>query len=387
MACSLGGSLATSFGRIKKGECGIGNISRFDTSPFISSIGAELPPGLDLAKYGDHKRVDNLAMLAAREAFLNAGLGPASFDSARAAVCFVGSSGEFLEVEERVARAMKGDMVLAPKSLHDPASATALIARELGLRGSRATVVTACSSGLMAVGQGVEWIRQGMADLVVTGGADLISRMVYSGFHSLKILSKRPCAPFDSGREGITLGEGAGVMILEPESHAKRRGANWDIEIAGHGSSCVSTHMTTPDVSGVAWARPMELALKDAGVAPDEIGYINAHGAATRLSDIAEAMAIKKVFGKAAANIPVSSVKSMIGHCLFAAGSVELVITALALKEGVLPPTINLENPDSQCPLNHIVGAAIETDIDYALCNSFGFGGSSASVALGKRGL
>ncbi len=386
MVCSLGASVATSFGRIKNGECGIGKVTRFDTAPFASSIGGELTQDVDLLKYRDHKRVDNLAMLAAAEAFHDSGLTAGAFDSARAGICFVGSSGEFLEVEERVARAIKGDMAATQKSLHDPASATALIAGELGLRGSRATVVTACSSGLMAVGQGVEWIRQGMADLVVTGGADLISRMVYSGFHALKILSKRPCAPFDSDRDGISLGEGAGVMILESESHAIKRGAKWDIEIAGHGSSCVSNHMTTPDVSGVAWAKPMELALKDAGIAPGEIGYINAHGAATRLSDIAEAMAIAKVFGGAAADIPVSSVKSMIGHCLFAAGSVELVITALALKEGVLPPTINLENPDSQCPLNHIMGASIEADIDYALCNSFGFGGSSASVALGKRG-
>jgi 3-oxoacyl-[acyl-carrier-protein] synthase II len=260
-----------------------------------------------------------------------------------------------------------------------------------GAKGPNICVVTACATGTHSIGEAFKWIQRGDADAMIAGGTEsCICPLGVGGFNAMKALStrnsepERASRPFDAERDGFIMGEGAGVVILEDLEFAKKRGARIYAEVIGYGASSDAYHITTPAPNGEGAARCMKMALKDAGIAPTEMGYINAHGTSTKFGDELETIAIKTVFGDHAYKVPVSSTKSMTGHLLGAAGGVEAVISVLAMDRGVLPPTINLENPDPECDLDYIPNTARKAQVEVTMSNSFGFGGTNACVIFRK---
>jgi 3-oxoacyl-[acyl-carrier-protein] synthase II len=257
------------------------------------------------------------------------------------------------------------------------------------LKGPNSAVITACATGNHAIGDAFKVIQRGDADLMLAGGSEaIIIELCLAGFCSMKALSTRndeparASRPFDADRDGFVAGEGAGILVLESLEHARRRGARIYAEVVGYGMTADAYHMTAPDPDGDGAARAMAGALRDAGLAPPAVGYINAHGTSTPYNDRTETLAIKRVFGDHARRLAVSSTKSMIGHLLGAAGGVEAIATVLALYHGVLPPTINYETPDPECDLDYVPNAARKAEVDVALSNGFGFGGTNATLAF-----
>jgi 3-oxoacyl-[acyl-carrier-protein] synthase II len=260
-----------------------------------------------------------------------------------------------------------------------------------GLRGPNTAVATACASAANAIGDALRTIQDGLADVMITGGSEAaITHMGLGGFAAMRALSTRnddptrASRPFDRERDGFVLAEGAGILILEAESVARARGARIYAELLGYGLSADGSHITAPDEQGRGAARAMELCLKDAGLGPGAVDYINAHGTSTGLGDLAETRAMKTVFGPHAKRLQISSTKSQLGHLLGASGGVELVASALAIHTNILPPTINLEHPDAECDLDYIPNVARETRVDHVMSNSFGFGGHNASLLIGR---
>ncbi|MEJ2040352.1 MAG: beta-ketoacyl-ACP synthase II, partial [Desulfosarcinaceae bacterium] len=260
-----------------------------------------------------------------------------------------------------------------------------------GAKGPNSSVATACAAGSHAVGDAYEIIKYGRADAMITGGVEsVVTRTCIAGFGAMKALSTRnddpqhASRPFDRDRDGFVVGEGSGIVILESLEHALERGAHIYAEMVGYGMSGDGYHMTSPPPDGDGAVRCMLSAIEDAGIAPDQIGYINAHGTSTEINDLYETRAIKAAFGEAAYKVPVSSTKSMTGHLLGGAGGIETVFTALAIQEGILPPTINLDNPGEECDLDYVPNLARQVDVEYAMTNSFGFGGTNASLILKK---
>ncbi|MGE5252783.1 MAG: beta-ketoacyl-[acyl-carrier-protein] synthase family protein, partial [Planctomycetaceae bacterium] len=258
------------------------------------------------------------------------------------------------------------------------------IAEEYQVLGPRATVATACSSSATAIGCGLDAVRSGESDVAVVGGSESLSEVTFGGFNSLRSVDEGYCRPFDLNRKGLSLGEGAAFLILEEAEHARKRGAKIHAELMGYGLSGDGQHMTAPDPEGQGAARAMREALKDAGVGPEEVGYINAHGTATPANDASETKAIKILFGERARQIPVSASKSMIGHCLGAAGALEAVATVLAIRADRIPPTIHYETPDPECDLDYVPNRARDAVVKIALSNSFAFGGNNTALVFGK---
>jgi 3-oxoacyl-[acyl-carrier-protein] synthase II len=272
-----------------------------------------------------------------------------------------------------------------------PNSPSAEIAIEWGFESLNFGVVTACASSTHAIGLAAEMIKGGFAKMVVTGGTEaLIEPLVLAGFDRIGALSRRnqepskACRPFDAQRDGFVLGEGAGIFILEDLKQAEKRNVHVYAEIAGFGQNCDAYHITAPDPKGKGASKVMEIALKRAKILPETVNYINAHGTSTPLNDKVETFAIKKLFGKQAKKIPISSTKSMIGHLLGAAGIVEAIATLMALEQGVIHPTLNLENPDPECDLDYVPNEARQAEVKVALSNSFGFGGHNACLVFRK---
>jgi 3-oxoacyl-[acyl-carrier-protein] synthase II len=271
-----------------------------------------------------------------------------------------------------------------------PNMAAGWISIELGLRGPLGSPCTACAASTMAVGGGYDAIRLGHADVMLCGGSEAgITPLAMAGFAAMRALSRRnddPASasrPFDAGRDGFVMGEGAAVLVLEELEHARARGARVYAEVGGYGVSSDSFHMTEPDPAGSGQARAISAALRDAQVAPQDVDYVNAHASSTELGDTTETVAIKSALGQEKArSTPISSIKGAIGHCLGAAGAVEAAVTVLALRDNIIPPTINYENPDSSCDLDYVPNKARSVDLDIALSNSFGFGGHNAVLLL-----
>jgi 3-oxoacyl-[acyl-carrier-protein] synthase II len=265
------------------------------------------------------------------------------------------------------------------------------VSMNFGLRGSSMTITTACASATHAIGESFRMIKHGYADMIVTGGTESsITPLAVAGFCSMKALSTRnddpskACRPFDKERDGFIMGEGAGIVILEELDHAIKRGATIYAEVVGYGATSDAFHITQPDPEANGARNAMRLALEDGNVDYTEVGYINAHGTSTYFNDKLETLAIKTLFKDHAYKLNISSTKSMTGHLLGAAGGIEAIATALALKEGMIPPTINYENPDEECDLNYTPNKAVKRDINYAMSNSLGFGGHNASILLKK---
>lgn len=397
MLSPVGNNLEDSWQGLIAGRSGAGPITRFDASGYDVRFACEVK---DFSTEGvidrkDAKRMDRFvqfAVMASHEALKNAGLDLETADRERIGV-IIGSGIGGMETFETQHRNLveKGpgrvSPFFIPMMIGDMAAGQVSI--QFGLKGPNFGTVSACASGAHAIGEALRLIRAGDADAIVCGGAEAtISPMAVAGFSNMKALStrnddpQRASRPFDTSRDGFVIGEGAGILVLETEEHARRRGATLLCEVAGYGASGDAYHMTSPCVDGEGAARAMKRALQDAGMAYEEIGYINAHGTSTPAGDPIEVTAVKTVFGDHARRLMMGSTKSMTGHLLGAAGGLEAVVTALVLARGVIPPTINLETPDPKCDLDFVPNQARTHRVTAALSNSFGFGGHNVTLAL-----
>lgn len=389
-----GNTVAESWAAVKQGVCGVGPITLYDTSNSKTKLAAEVKnfdPAAVLDKRECRKmaRFTQFALTAAIEAMADAGIDMEKEDASRFATIVSAGIGGLPNMEEEHAKGeQKGfDRVspfFVPMTIANMAAGQ--IAIRFGLKGYCYAPVTACAGGTNAIGDAFHRIRDGYEDLAIAGGAEsCISPLGVGGFTSMKALTtatdpNRASIPFDAERGGFVIGEGAGLLVLEELEHAKARGARIYAEVVGYGTNCDAHHITAPAPGGVGGAACMQLALADAGLAPEAIGYINAHGTGTPLNDSCETAAIKAAFGAHAAKLRISSTKSMTGHLLGAAGGVEGVFTALALHEGFLPATINLQQPDPACDLDYIPNQGVAEQVEYALSDSLGFGGHNAAV-------
>jgi 3-oxoacyl-[acyl-carrier-protein] synthase II len=379
---------------LRAGRCGIGPVTVFDTADFRTHAGGEvrgfapremIPRAFSLKRMS---RSDCMAFAATIEALTDAGLLPVPGDlRAETGVVIGGGAGGMLECEP----VYRDHLLGAGRALNysafagfNCASSADRIAGHLGLMGPKTTFMTACSSGATAVGYAGDLIRTRAAPVAICGGTEPLCRVTYAAFNALQAVDPDRCRPFDKNRQGLSLGEGAGILILESLTHARQRGARIYGEFLGYGVSCDAHHMTAPEPEGAGAALAMRRALEDAGVAPAAVDYINAHGTATPANDPMETRAIKAVFGERAATLPVSSTKSMIGHTLGAAGAIEAVVSVLAIRDRFIPPTIHLQHPDPQCDLDYVPGAARPADLNVVLSNSFAFGGNNTAVVFGR---
>jgi 3-oxoacyl-[acyl-carrier-protein] synthase II len=384
---------------ICEGKSGVSSISTFDTTGFRVRFGGEIkhwsPDAYISAK--DCKRIDRFtqfALVAAIDAVRDSGLDFAREDTFRCGVILGSGIGGLTEIETQHSRLLeKGpDKVSAftiPKLMVNAAAGHVSI--QYGLRGPSAAVATACASATDAMGDAYKAIQYDDADVMITGGTEAaLTPMGVCGFASMRALSERnddperASRPFDADRDGFVLGEGAGLLVFEELSHAQKRGARIYAEVLGYGASADGGHITQPDENGTGAAKAMSQALRDAGLNATDIGYINAHGTSTPLGDQAETTAIKTIFGDYARQVNISSTKSQLGHLLGASGGVELVISTLALRDNIIPPTINYVTPDPKCDLDYTPNEARERKISYAMSNSFGFGGHNASMIVGR---
>ena len=384
---------------LKSGKVGIGPLTRFDTTDFPVKIAGEVKdfdPSVRIDKKDARKMAlfTQFAVYAAREAFEDAKLAEGNFDPYRTGVVLGNGIGGFEVIEEGIGRlAARGPAGVPPMSIpkmidnEGPAN----VAIHLGLHGPCSVISTACASATDAVGQAMMMIRNGMADCMFTGGMEgAITPFGIAGFAKIQALSTKndspetSCRPFDKDRDGFIMGEGAGILVLEELEHAKKRNAPIYAEIVGYGATCDAGHLTAPDPEGEGAARSMLVALEDAGLKPEDIDYINAHGTSTPTNDPIETKAIKKAFGDHAYKLKVSSTKSMTAHMVGGAGGVEAIVCALAIKDSYMPGTINLENPEEGCDLDYLAGAGKEGPVRAALSDSLGFGGHNASIILKK---
>jgi 3-oxoacyl-[acyl-carrier-protein] synthase II len=379
------------------GNSGIGAIESFDVSLYPCRIGGEIKdfdPGLHMEKR-EAKKVDrftHFGVAAALQAWRDSGLDKIQIDKDEVGV-LVGSGIGGIQTTEQQLKilAEKGPRRVSPYLV--PAlianMASGYISILLGLRGPNSTVVTACASSTHAIGDAWHIIRRGDAEIMLAGGAEAaISHLAFSGFSAARALSTRndqpekASRPFDKERDGFVMGEGSGVLVLETLEHARARGANIYGEITGYGMSGDAYHMTAPDPSGRGAFLSMQRAIKSAAVSPEDIDYINAHGTSTEFNDKIETLAIKNLFGDHAYKLAVSSTKSMTGHLLGAAGAVELIATLLIMRHQVIHPTINYEHPDPECDLDYVPNLAREGKVNLAISNSFGFGGTNATLVV-----
>lgn len=396
----LGSDKETLWSALCQGKSGIREIKSFDTSKHDVHFAGEVQ-GFDPNQWFDPKQARRLdpfvqyAVVATRMAVKDSGLDFSKIDTTRAG-CIIGSGmGGLHELEEQHSTLLeRGPSRVSPFMITKLMinAAPAMVAIEYGLQGPNLGVVSACATGAHAIGEALRLIQRGEAEVVVAGGTEaVITPLGVAAFRNMKALStrndepQRASRPFDKERDGFVLAEGAGVVILEELGHARRRGAPIYAELLGYGLSADGCHMAAPEPGGRGAANAMNIALADAGCNPEAVNYINAHATSTPLGDEIEARAINKVFNHFAPRVPVSSTKSMMGHLLGAAGSVELIICVLAIQRGVVPPTINYEHPDPECGnLDFVPNNARETAVKVAMSNSFGFGGHNVSLVAGR---
>ncbi|HEY7140107.1 MAG TPA: beta-ketoacyl-ACP synthase II [Methylomirabilota bacterium] len=393
----LGNSVPEFWRAICEGRSGVGPITRFDPKRLDCRIAAEVR-GFDPLKVIEKKELKKLdlfiqyAIAAGVEAVEDAKIDFSQVDPTRAGALVGSGIGGILSILEwhRVLLEKGPGRVspfFVPSLIINMASGQLSIRYKL--KGPNSSVVTACATGNHAIGDAFRIIQRGDADLMVAGGSEaIIDELPIGGFAQMKALSTRndeptrASRPFDADRDGFVPGEGAGIVVLESLEQARRRGARIYAEIVGYGMTSDAYHMTAPDPDGDGAIRAMTGALRDAGLRPENVGYINAHGTSTPYNDKTETLAIKQVFGDHARRLPVSSTKSMTGHLLGAAGGIEAIATVLALQQGTLPPTINYETPDPDCDLDYVPNAARKVEVDAALSNGFGFGGTNATLAF-----
>lgn len=395
----VGNTITDMWSAITAGKSGVGPITKFDATPFSTTFAAEVKD-FKVEEYITSKEARTMdtfiqfGMAAGIQAIQDSGLEVTEQNAERIGVNISSGIGGLPMIEQQHSEYLnRGPRRISPFFV--PASIINMISGNLsikyGLKGPNLSVVTACATGIHSIGLSARMIEYGDADVMLAGGSEsCISHLGLGGFVSARALSSRnddPMAasrPWDKDRDGFVLGEGAGVMVLEEYEHAKARGARIYAEVVGFGMSADAHHMTAPLEDGSGAGRCMGNALKDAGIDPTEVDYVNAHGTSTPLGDIAETVAVKRTLGAHAKNIVMSSSKSMVGHLLGGAGGLESVITALALHKQVIPPTINLVNPDPQCDLDYCANTARDAKLNIAVKNSFGFGGTNGTLVFKK---
>ncbi len=413
MVTPVGHDLESTWRALLAGKSGVGPITLFESRTFPTRIAAEVKDLrlgdylADSERWAEYSRNTTFALAAASMAMKDSGLSDrgASINPRRFGIYLGSGEGQhdfkrFVKLMQETTHENRVDPAeftrLGARGLHavreaeqEPGTPSAHLAGVLGAQGPNCNCLTACAASSQAIGEAYEMIRHGSADVIISGGThSMIHPFGVTGFILLTALStrnaepERASRPFDRDRDGFILGEGAGMLVLEDLDHALRRGARIHGEITGYGSTADAFRITDSHDEGRGAIACMKEALAGAGLKPEDVGYINAHGTSTKVNDHVETLAIKRVFGEAAYSVPISSTKSMMGHLIAAAGSVEAIVCLLAIRDGVMPPTINLENPDPECDLDYIPGSARAGKVDVALSNSFGFGGQNITLIL-----
>lgn len=394
----IGNSVEEFWNGIKEGKCGIDNITSFDTTNFKVKLAGEVK-NLNIEDYMDKRaarrldRYSQLAMVAAKEVMADSGINESNTDLNKVAIIVGAGIGGLTTIEEQTKILVeKGQDRISPMFI--PMAilnmATGNIAIEYGLKGESVAIATACATGTHCIGEGYRLIKHGYQDAALVGGSEAsINDLAVGGFTNIKALCQstdknRASIPFDKERSGFVMGEGAGLLMLEDLEHAKARGAKIYAEIVGYGASTDAYHITSPAPGGEGGARAMKDAIKDAGIKPEDIDYINAHGTSTHLNDSFETAAIKSALGEAANSVMVSSTKSNTGHLLGAAGAVEAIACIKAIDDSFVPPTINYKVPDEECDLDVVPNVGRNKEIKYAMSNSLGFGGHNSTVIIKK---
>ncbi len=395
----LGNSVEEFWNGLIEGRSGIDYIKEFNPDDYNLSVkfAAEIKD-FNPTDYIDSKEAKRMsrfvqyAFIAAREAVKDSGLELDKIDHNRAGVLVGTGIGGLRDIEAQHSVILeKGAKRVSPFFIPSGISniASGYISIEYGFKGPNSCVVTACATGTHAIGDAMKIIQRGDADIMIAGGSEAaITPLGMAGFASMKALStrndnpKKASRPFDAERDGFVMGEGAGILVLEELEHAKRRGAKIYAEVVGYGMTGDAYHITAPCADADGAKRVIEMALNDARINPIEVDYVNAHGTSTPLNDKVETLAIKEIFGKHAYELKVSSIKSMIGHLLGAAGAVEAIATVKTIETGIIPPTINYEHPDPECDLDYVPNRAIEYPVKIAISNSFGFGGTNACLVF-----
>lgn len=394
----IGNDLKESWTNLLAGKSGVGKLTRFDCSQYATQIAAEVKD-LDITKYMPYKQVKRMdrfthfAIAASKMLMSDTGLEGTSLGEQCGVILGCGLGG-METIEEFHTKLLKtGPKRISPFYIPIMISnmASGQISIATGARGPNLATTSACASGLHAIGYAYSDIKLGRVKAMITGGVEsTVTPMAVSGFNAMRALSTRnqepekASRPFDRDRDGFIIGEGCGLLMLESLESAKERGAEIYAEVLGFGASADAFHMTAPEESGEGMSLAIKGALKEAQIPPEEIDHINAHGTSTHLNDLCETRAIKKVFGKHSKNLSLTANKSMVGHMLGAAGGIESVFSVMTLKEGIIPGTINLDNPDEECDLDYTANGSKKQDVRYALCNSFGFGGTNASLLFTK---
>src|ERR1051326_6233064 len=398
---SLGRDVATFWQNLLAGKSGVGRVTLFDPTGYDCQIGAEIA-AFDPAKYMPLKetrrtdRFTQLAVAAARTAIEDSAIDLGKEDLTRVGVLIGSGIGGLQTIQEQHSVLIKKgpsrvSPFMIPMLIINMASG--YVSMLFGIKGPNVSVVSACATAAHAVGESYRWILHEDAEMMIAGGTEAaITQLGYAGFCAMRAMSTRNDAPqkasrpFDKGRDGFVMGEGAGVLVLEELEHAKKRGARIYCEIVGYGNKADANHMNAPGPEGEGAARCMRMALRNAGLKPEDISYINAHGTSTPQGDIAETEAIKAVFGDHAKKLAVSSTKGATGHMLGAAGAVEMVVCAKAIETDIAPPTINYQVPDPECDLDYVPNTARQLKVNAIVNNSFGFGGHNASLVAKKVG-
>ena len=375
------------------GRCGIGDVTLFDSAGYRSQKAAEIPafardPAFSEKEWARLSRSDQIALIASREAVADAGVLECGLAPDRIGVVLGSGTGDMKRNEEWFADMRRDGIKSAPPSKiidHFPNAPSDIVASSFGCEGIKSSVLSACSSGTVAIGYAADAIRWGQIDAALAGSSDVLCRLTFSGFNALRLVDREPCRPFCKSRQGMNLGEAAAILVLEELSHAQRRGATIYAEVAGYGVRCEAHHPTAPEPEGKAVAALLADALRDARLPADAVDHINAHGTATAQNDPAESRGIRLAFGDRAARIPVTSIKSMIGHCLSAAGAIEAATLALSIARGVVPPTVNHRERDPECNVDLVANEARRVSIGCGVSTSLAFGGNNAALVMQRH--
>jgi 3-oxoacyl-[acyl-carrier-protein] synthase II len=374
---------------LQKGRVGIGEVTLFDVSKYPSKIAAQIRD-YDPLDYFDRielrrlSRADQFALISSMEAIRDAGIETPGKSHPEIGVCLGAGAGGMLSAEQFHRHLLEKRERARPSLILPflPSYSTDAVARRFCLCGPKATITTACSSSATSIGYGADLIERGYAEVMICGGSDAMSELTFGGFNSLRVVDPAPCKPFDARRLGMTLGEGAAILVLEELDRARARGATIYAEFLGYAAVGEAYHMTAPEASGREQSRTMREAMRAASVTPDEVDYINAHGTGTPLNDKVETMAIKDALGQRAYSVPVSSVKSMVGHCLGSAGAIEAVASVLSINHGFVPPTATYGERDEACDLDYVPNRSRRQAVGTVLSNSFAFGGNCTTIVL-----
>jgi 3-oxoacyl-[acyl-carrier-protein] synthase II len=386
--CSTGKNVEEFTQSLREGRMGLGAITLFDTLKYPCKIGAEIRDYRPDEFFGKKElrkisRTDQFALIASEEAVRTSGVDSYPLDEV--GVCLGAGAGGMFEAE-----AYHREVLLKGKSKPSllwpfiPSYTTDRVAERFEFSGPKFTITTACSSSATAIGYGADLIRSGRSKAILCGGSDAMSELTFGGFNSLRAMDPSPCKPFDRKRAGMSLGEGAGVLILEDFDEAVKRGANIYAEFLGYGIGGEAYHITAPEPTGTREAQIMREAIEESEIVPSEVDYINAHGTGTPLNDKVETLSIKKVFEEKAYSIPISSIKSMVGHCLGSAGVIEAIASILSMVHQFIPPTMNHQEGDEDCDLDYVPLKSREIKVEVVLSNSFAFGGNCTTLVFRK---